>query len=422
MTERLYLADPYLDHFRARVIVTRAASGRRAVVLDRSAFYPEGGGQPGDRGSLGGVPVLDTQEHDGEVLHIIAAAPESLSSTHESLITTRESLGAGVEIEAVVDWPRRFDHMQQHHGQHLLSAAFERVHGAPTKSFHLGVRFCTIDLECSISKLDEAALRRAEAAANETVWRDLPVVARDFEGEERAKLTLRKEAVKGNRVVLVGGVDASPCGGTHPRRTGEVGAIAILRAQRWGEGLARIEFVCGGRVVARLAEATHLLADAAEALKAAPADLAEAARRIAAEAHARRKTIEALEAELAVHRAEALCAAHPHGPVVAVLDGEASLARGVASAVAARGRTALIAAISTDGQAAAGERRAHLVFTRPRGDGPAMNALLKSALVQLNGKGGGSPEHAQGSGVAQAADLAQTILALLHAASAQVTG
>ena len=382
MTERLYLEDPYLARFAARVREVRVLDGRPAVVLDRSAFYPEGGGQPGDRGvltpaeaGLAPMQVLDTQERDGEVLHLVAegALPATASA-----------------VEARVDWARRFDHMQQHHGQHLLSAAFERVHGAPTRSFHLGERSCTIDLDCPIGKLDAPALRRAEAAANESVWRDLPVVARDFEGEERARLTLRKEALKGNRVVLVEGVDASPCGGTHPRRTGEVGAIAVLRAQRWGDGMARIEFVCGGRVVARLAEATEAIAKAAEALKAAPADLATAAGRLAAEAHARRKAAEALEAELALHRARELAAAKPEGPVVATFPGGAGFARAVATALAGHGRVALVAGVE--------EGRAHLVFSRPKGEGPALNALLKDALLLLGGKGGGSPEHAQGSG------------------------
>src|SRR5438132_1455367 len=212
MTDRLYLRDPYLTRFSARVVSLADLGGRPAAVLDRSAFYPEGGGQPGDRGSLSGAAVLDVQERDGVVLHVLD-----------------RPVGPG-EVEGMVDWQRRFDHMQQHHGQHLLSAAFERVHGAPTTSFHLGERTCTIDLDCSISRLDEAALRSAEAAANETVWRDLPVVARDFGPEERSRLPLRKEPVKGDRVVLVEGVDASPCGGTHPSRTGEVGAVALIGA------------------------------------------------------------------------------------------------------------------------------------------------------------------------------------------------
>src|SRR5438552_859330 len=231
MTDRLYLRDPYLTRFSARVVSLADLAGRPAAVLDRSAFYPEGGGQPADRGTLAGAAVLDVQERDGVGLHVLD-----------------RPVGPG-EVEGMVDWQRRFDHMQQHHGQHLLSAAFERVHGAPTTSFHLGERTCTIDLDCSISRLDEAALRSAEAAANETVWRDLPVVARDFGPEERSRLPLRKEPVKGDRVVLVEGVDASPCGGTHPSRTGEVGAIAVLGAQKWGSGKARVEFACGVRVV-----------------------------------------------------------------------------------------------------------------------------------------------------------------------------
>jgi alanyl-tRNA synthetase len=396
MTERLYLADPYLARFRARVLATRDLDGRRALVLDRSAFYPEGGGQPGDRGTLGGAAVVDTQERSGEVLHVVdgpatsaaSAAPEAPANPASP--TPPPALEPGAEVEAAIDWARRFDHMQQHHGQHLLSAAFERVHGAATRSFHLGEKTCTIDLDCSISRLDVPALRAAEAAANESVWRDLPVVARDFEGEERARLVLRKEAVKGNRVVLVEGVDASPCGGTHPRRTGEVGAIALLRAQRWGEGMARIEFVCGGRVVRRLAELGETLAGAAEALRSAPAEVPQAARRLAAEAHARRDALEALEAELAVLRAQALCEAQPVGPVLAALAGTAGFARAVAAAVAARGRLALVAGVEGG--------RAQLVFSRPRGPGPAMNALLREALLLLGGKGGGSAEHAQGSG------------------------
>src|SRR5207249_5763772 len=181
----------------------------------------------GDRGATGSLKVVDTQERAGGVVHVLDAPVES------------------GEVAAEIAWPRRFDHMQQHHGQHLLSAAFDKL-GAPTVSFHLGERICTIDLDARLGTLE---LGRAESMANESIWRDLPVIARDFTGEERSRLPLRKEPVKGDRVVVVEGVDASPCGGTHPRRTGEVGCIAVLRAQRWGEGKARIEFVCGNRVV-----------------------------------------------------------------------------------------------------------------------------------------------------------------------------
>ena len=373
MTERLYLADPYLATFHARVVGLRELTGKPAVVLDRSAFYPEGGGQPGDRGTLGPASVLDTQEEGGAVVHVVDRALEE-----------------GAVVEGRIDWARRLDHLQQHHGQHLLSAAFERVLQAPTVSFHLGERTCTIDLDASISALDEAALRRVEAAANASIWRNLPVVARDFTAAERAALPLRKEPVKGDRVVVVEGVDASPCGGTHPHRTGDVGAVAILKAARWGQGKARIEFACGGRVVTLLAEASAQLAVAAEALKCGTHEVGAAAGRVAAEAQARRKAEGALVEELARQLAAGLARDSAPGPVVARVERGSGMARAVAAALAERGRVALVASID--------QGRAHLCFARPKSSGPSMNDVLKPALAILAGKGGGSADFAQGSG------------------------
>jgi len=387
MTERLYLADPYLTRFQARVLRTFPVSKQLAVVLDRSAFYPEGGGQPGDRGTLGGVRVVDTQERDGEMIHLVDVPRWTQD-----------------EVEGVVDWARRFDHMQQHHGQHLLSAAFLRVHGAPTVSFHLGEKTCTIDLDFPVEKLGTAALRAAEASANESIWRDLPVLARDFVGEERARLTLRKEPVKGDRVVVVEGVDASPCGGTHPRRTGEVGCVAVLRAQRWGSRAARVEFVCGNRVVQSLVQANETIARAADALRAAPAEIGDAAVRVASEAQARRKRIDGLEAELAEAKADQLIASTPTGPVSVIVEGGMNAAKLVGTAVAARGRVALIG--SSEGG------RAYLCFTRPAGAGAAMDATLRAVLPLVEGRGGGSPEIAQGSG--NVSHLADALAAASH--------
>src|SRR5258708_10489501 len=365
MTERLYVLDCYLTQFHARVVRMFQYQNQLAVVLDRSAFYREGGGQPGDRGTLDGIPVLDTQERDGEVLHLVDAPTWTLG-----------------EVEGIVDWARRFDHMQQHHGQHLLSAAFLRVHQAPTVSFHLGEKTCTIDLDCPIDRLGPGALRAAEASANESIWRDHPVIARDFVGEERARLTLRKEPVKGDRVVLVEGVDASPCGGTHPRRTGEVGCIAVLRAQRWGSHATRVEFVCRNRVVQHLVQANEAVARTADALRVAPAEVGEAAARVAAEAQARRKTIESLEGQLASHKADEWVASHPSGPIAETVEGGMQAAKLLATALVARGRVALVAS--------RGGHRVHLCFSRPAGPGAALNAVLHRVLPTLEGRGGGS--------------------------------
>ena len=389
-TERLYLTDSSLLRFSALVREVQSLGGRPAIVLDRSAFYPEGGGQPGDRGTLGAARVVDTQEEAGRVLHLLDPADAAGAK-----------LAPGDAVEGAVDAARRFDHVQQHHGQHLLSAAFERALQARTVSFHLGEKLCTIDLDCSISKLPWAALRSVEAVANQSVWADLPVIARDFSGEERARLQLRKEPVKGDRVVLVEGVDASPCGGTHPRRTGEVGCVGVLGAQRWGQGQARVEFVCGGRAVARLAEQGELVAGAAEALACAQGEIAQAAARAREAERLQRKAAEQLSGELCAFLAGELAAAQPLGPVVAELRRPQAFAKGVAAALSARGRTALVAAV--DGG------RAWLCFSRPKGPGPSMSALLQEALALLGGKGGGSPEHAQGSG--EAARTAEALAA-----------
>ncbi len=484
MTDRLYLADPYLVDFEARVVRQTRLGDRPAVVLDRTAFYPEGGGQPADRGTLAGVEVVDVQERDGEVLHVLAGPPPS------------------GRVEGLVDRARRLDHMQQHHGQHLLSAAFDRLHGARTTSFHLGGETCAIDLDAPASRLDEPALRAAEAWANQAVWGDLPVTARDFSPEELGRLPLRKEPIKGSRVVVVGDlpeglgghhpagtgvraqgqadepaperaggmggraapppsrypqgqadepaperaggmggraapppsrypqaqadepaperaggpggpyppslIDATPCGGTHPRRTGEVGAVAVLGARNWGEG-TRVEFLCGARVVRALAQAGGRLAAVGLALRCSPAEASAAAARLAEEAVARRKEAERLLGALAEEVALRL-ASGAAGPVVARLEpplsGPARL-KATAAALAGRGRVALLGGV--DGG------RAFLCFARPKGTGPHLGALVGTAAAALGGKGGGAPDLAQGSGpdperLAAALDLAREAL------------
>ncbi len=382
MTGRLYLGDAALLDFEAEVLEVREHGGRPAAVLDRTAFYPEGGGQPADRGTLGGVPVVDVQEGDGVVLHVLGgASPAGRVAGH-------------------VDGERRRDHVQQHHGQHLLSAAFEARAGARTVSFHLGEEVDTIDLDVPAARLGPAVLREVERAANDLVFRDLPVTARELSAGELARLPLRKAPAKGSRIVVVGDLaageiaDASPCGGTHPRRTGEVGAVAVLRALRWGEG-ARVEFVCGGRVVRALAAAGERLAAAAEALRCAPAEVPAAAARVAEDAAARRKEAERLGLALAAAEAERLAAAAPgaaplRAVVVPPASGAAAYAKAVAAALAARGRVALVGAVE-DG-------RVHLAFARPRGPGPHLGELLRAAAARLGGKGGGAPDAAQGSG------------------------
>ncbi|HET8723484.1 MAG TPA: DHHA1 domain-containing protein [Anaeromyxobacteraceae bacterium] len=387
MTQKLYLSDAYLTRFRASVAGIREVDGRIAVLLDRTAFYPEGGGQPADRGTIGGARVADVVESGEEVLHLLEPG---------------EAPATAGEVECVVDAARRRDHVQQHHGQHLLSAAFERLHGAATLSFHLGAETCTIDLSVPPARLGPEALAAAEAEANRLVWADLPVDARERTPEELARLPLRKDAVKGSRVVVVGEgegvVDASPCGGTHPRRTGEVGVVAVLRVQKWGQG-SRVEFACGGRVLALLHRAEERLLQAATSLRCAPAEVPAAAARAAEEGQARRKELDRAVEAVAAAEAARLDAASA-GPVPVAVRVEGLLAtpgglKALAQALAARGRTALLGCTDPE--------RAHLCFARPRGPGPSMGDLLRQAVARLGGKGGGAPDLAQGSGPAREA-------------------
>ncbi len=390
MTDRLYLTDPYLARFDAEVLAERRLGERAAVVLSRTAFYPEGGGQPADRGALGAARVVDVQDVEGEILHVIeGAAP------------------AG-PVTGVLDWARRFDHMQQHHGQHLLSAAFEAALGAHTVSFHLGEETCTIDLDVPADRLGPATLVEVERAADELVWRDLVVEARELAPEELARMALRKEPTKGSRVVVVrdplaqeptgpgvaplpGVVDASPCGGTHPRRTGEVGAIAVLRAQKWGGG-ARVEFACGARVLVHLRRASERLGEVAAALRCAPHEAPGAAARLAADSLGRKKELDRLALVLAQGEAGRLAArAGAIAEELEVPAGDAaSYLRAVGQALAAEGRLALLGA--------RGDGRALLCFARPKGAGPDLGAVLREAVAVLGGKGGGAPDIAQGGG------------------------
>jgi len=229
MTERLYYQDSNLLQFSARVLEADASGTR--VVLDRTAFYPTSGGQPNDLGSLGGVAVLDVLDEEQGIVHVLASP-----------------LASGSQVEGLVDAARRFDHMQQHSGQHLLSAVFEEVLGYPTVSFHLGSDTSTIDVRCA--GLDPEQVQRVEARANQLVFANRPLRV-DFEDAAAAQ-GLRKESAREGtlRIVTIEGVDRSACGGTHVRHTGEIGAILIRKLEKIRSD-TRVEFVCGARAVTR---------------------------------------------------------------------------------------------------------------------------------------------------------------------------
>jgi alanyl-tRNA synthetase len=217
-TERLYYHDSRLLEFDARVIdLTEREDGAIAVVLDRTAFYPTGGGQPNDTGTLGGARVVDCidAEDDG-VLHVIQGpAPEIGDSVHGS-----------------VDWLRRLDHLQQHTGQHILSAAFVSLFDAPTHSFRVLEHDCEIDV--ALENPDDEKIGQAVDLANQIIWDARPIQIRTVTSDEAAALPLRKESARAGelRIIQIEDFDLTPCGGTHARSTGEVGCIAVRSWER----------------------------------------------------------------------------------------------------------------------------------------------------------------------------------------------
>lgn len=241
VTERLYYDDAYLTRFTARVVEQFIHEGRLAVVLDRTAFYPTSGGQPFDRGVLDGAKVVDVlvRDTDGAICHVLDV----------------QDLAPPTQVVGEIDWERRFDHMQQHTGQHILSQAFLKVAQAETVSFHLSAESVTIDLATpppsagqQPRQLSPADMERAELLANEIVWTDRLVTAQIIPSSGLADVPLRKlSAISGDvRVIQVDGFDWSACGGTHVARSGEVGLIKIIKWERRGDEM-RVEFRCGRR-------------------------------------------------------------------------------------------------------------------------------------------------------------------------------
>jgi alanyl-tRNA synthetase len=369
-SERLYYDDAYTVRFTSRVAAVGAHRDRPAIELERSYFYPESGGQEADRGTLGSRRVVDVQADEaGRVWHLIDGADPSLV--------------AGAEAQGEVDWARRFDHMQQHTGQHILSAALERELKAPTVSSHLGEERSTIELP--LPGTDWRAMERAELAANRIVWEDRPVERHwtDAEGVQRFALRKRPQVAGRIRIVEIPDWDVSACGGTHTRRTGEVGAIKIVGWEKL-RGNLRLEFLCGGRALRDHAWRTEALVEAAKRRTLKDRDLIAYLERAADEAREMRKRLEAL-AEQAL---ETECRERVGSPP-----------RGVADFATARPREDVrrfvikcLEAGAPWAVAGAGSPDAVVVVGRAKALAFDVKTLLPGLLERAKGKGGGSPD------------------------------
>jgi alanyl-tRNA synthetase len=382
VTERLYYTDPYLPEFDANVLRVEPYEGRLAAVLDRTAFYPTSGGQPFDTGRLGTATVIDVVDRDYEVILHVVDGP----------------LEPG-PVRGVIDWNRRFDHMQQHTGQHVLSAAFDRLFNARTESFHLGAASSTIDLNRPVSP---GEIERAEDESNRVVWEDRPVSVRFADAEEAARLPLRKEPARTGklRLIEVADFDISACGGTHVARTGAIGAIAVQSSERFRGG-TRVEFLCGVRVLKGYRVLRDAMAASVRLLSVLPVELPAGIERLQADGKETKRQLKDLQTRLATFEGAALAdRAEPRGNVQVVikpLEGwDQNGLKAIASAITARsGYAAVLFSVP---------QPSAVVIARAADGTIDSAAVLKKLIERFGGKGGGRPELAQGGGLQGSAD------------------
>jgi alanyl-tRNA synthetase len=382
-TRRLYYDDSYQSEFTARVLSCEPATASPSLqakasswqaILDETAFYPTSGGQPHDFGKIGDARVLEVSDREDEIVHLVDRRLEC------------------VEVQGSIDWPRRFDHMQQHTGQHLLSAMFQKHFGLPTVSFHLGTDVCTIDLRGP--EPSEQVLEDSERRANQIIFEDRRVSVRYGTAEELTRLGVRREVDRGGllRAIDIEGVELQPCGGTHVKSTGQIGMILVRRSMRIRQDW-RVEFVCGGRAEKAARRDFVLLRESAEKLSCAQEEVVSGLGRALAERDTNFKNYRELLERLAAAEAALVLQSTP-----ADSDGMRVIDRVVsgmppdflglfAAALAKRENTIALLGRMECGQ---------ILFAQHPSSGKDMNALLRQVLEKSGGKGGGTRDFARG--------------------------
>jgi alanyl-tRNA synthetase len=382
MTQRLYYDDSYLRQFTANAV--ECGPGSATVYLDRTAFYPSSGGQPFDLGSIAGIAVRDVVDEGDRIAHLLAAP-----------------LTAGV-VECSIDWTRRFDHMQQHTGQHLLSAVFEDLFRLRTVSFHLGAESCTIDLEGGAVDARQSAA--VEIRANEIVEENRPVSVAYEDAASAQGLRKASERSGVLRIVTIDGLDRSACGGTHVRSTGEIGTVLLRKLEKVRQAV-RVEFLCGQRAVRRARADYEALSRVAQLFSAS---LDEAPGMVAAQletARAAGKAHQKLQLDLAACQGRELYQNTTPGAdglrrlVRRVTTGSLEELRALAHHFTAQSKAIFVATLSDPPS---------VLLAASADAGVDAGQSLKAALAASGGRGGGTARMAQGS-VPQASLLEQVL-------------
>ncbi len=387
-TKRLYYEDAYTTRFKARIVerlrVNRGTAVATAIVLDKSYFYPTSGGQPFDKGFINEVPVLDVtlREADGAILHWIS----------EGDIWSDD-------IVADIDWARRFDHMQQHTGQHILSQAFIRVAEAETVSFHLSDETVTIDLEATAVQPEH--IEQAEYLANQVVWQNRPVHIRAVTAEEAEQLPLRKIPTGRDgrlRLIEIEDFDITACGGTHVNATGEVGLIKIVKLGRVGTNV-RVEFCCGRRALQDYRQKNSVMNRLTAVLTTGANEVVDSVTRLQEEVKEARRQIKRQQTSLIQLEADNLLAQSKKKNATTIVtrvysdtESDAGHLRTLSTRLTKEGNVVALLGL-------AGEK-CLLIFSRSKEAPGEMNQLIKPALQMLgSASGGGTAEMAQGGGV-----------------------
>ena len=382
MTDRLYYDNAYLTEFDAQVLACCPNGDSFDVLLDTTAFYPTSGGQPFDTGILGSTRVIDVNVTDSEVWH-----------------TVTSPLDVGSTVHGRIDWPRRFDHMQQHAADHMIASALHRLMGGVTIGLHISQDVSTIDVAMpeGVTRISDADVRRIERDVNERVQRDVPIRCWFPEAKELAALPLRKQPTVSEhvRIVAIGTDEMVACGGTHPATAGQLGLVKIVSVTP-ARGKMRVAFLAGQRALAdyfRCSEAAHTAAGL----------LSTGVENLAASVSALQEKLRSAEFELVKHRKEQLLSQAQRflDEAESLPDGQKLIARFVeADAMLLRELAARL--IETPGViallgASAGEQMIY-VFGRAADVNIDMGALLRASARPLGGKGGGRPDFAQGGG------------------------
>ncbi len=393
MTKRLYYDNAYCVAFQAKVIDRFVLDNHQAVILDQTCFYPSSGGQPHDTGRINGAQVVDVyvRESDNAVVHIIDG---NVMSDHS---------------KGEIDWKRRFDHMQQHTGQHILSQAFVRIAKAPTLSFHLGADIATIDLPKD--GLTPKLVEEAEILANEIVWDDRLIHSRYVSQEDIEEISLRKVPdLNGDqyRLIEIEDFDLCACGGTHVSRTGEVGIIKIVKSEGRGDEL-RIEFHCGRRALNDYREKNKVLNNLSAEFTTSFNELESSVARLRAEAKASRNSLKRKTKQLiAFEVEEMLRSARADEDALTVitkifLDRDLEEIRMMANQIVRNPNCVALFGLTG--------KRDQLVFASSEEIRIGMDQVLAQVLQKLeDGSGGGSAKFAQGSGLAANTQLLREAL------------